>query len=198
MFFCLSGILWDCKKNNPKPDNTNPFEGWKLEGETNDRPGPGFSWRLSTDNQTDGYFDLAADRLFYLNMSSEHTRDVILTVTKRDDSFIDPTFRIYGRFQQCLLMSTPTISSGAFKASGIFQGDGIGSNSLYYGITWTPALSKSPVNSKETYKFKVYIDSKDSLCTEGFVQVDMVAPAVINSKGSYLDGDHLYFVKKSR
>jgi hypothetical protein len=53
MFFCLSGIVLNCKKNNPKPDNTNPFEQWKFEGETSDRPGPGFSWRLTTDKPTD-------------------------------------------------------------------------------------------------------------------------------------------------
>ncbi|MCF0055025.1 hypothetical protein [Dyadobacter sp. CY356] len=198
MFFCLSVILWDCKKKSPKPDNNDPFERWNLQGESGDRPGPGFSWRLSTDNQTDGYFDLAGDRLFYLSNSSEHSREVVLTVTKLDESFIDPTFRIYGRFEQCLLMSKPTISSGAFKESGTFQGNGIGSGVQYSGITWTPTLSKKTVNSKETFKFKVYINSKDSLCTEGFVQVDMVGPAAINSEGSYLDGDHLYFIKKSK
>lgn len=198
MFFCLSVILWDCKKNSPKPDETDPFEGWKLEGETNDRPGPGFSWRLSTDNQSDGYFDLAGDRLFYLSNSGEYSREVTLTVTKRNESSIDPTFRIYGRFQQCLLLSVPAVSSGTFKESGVFEHDGIGSSSLYSGITWTPTLSKSPVNTKETYKFKVYINSKDTLCTEGFVQVDMIAPAPISSQGGYLDGDHLYFVKKRK
>lgn len=200
VFFCLLGIIWSCKKNSPKPDNINPFEEWKFKGESSDRPGPGFSWRLSTDNSTDAnqYFDLAGNRLFYLNTSGGHTREVTLTVTKQGESFIDPSFRIYGRFQQCLLMSTPTVSSGTYKASGIFQGEGIGGSSQYAGFIWTPVLSKSQVNSKETYKFKVYIDSKDSLCTEGFVQVDMVAPAAIYSQGSYLDGDYLYFIKEKK
>jgi len=198
VFFCLLGATWNCKKNSPKPGDDNPFEEWKFEGETSDRPGPGFSWRLSTDNPTDAsqHLDLAGNRLFYLNGSGEHVREVTLTVTKKSESSIDPTFRIYGRFQQCLQISTPVISSGAYKSSGIFQGEGIGSSSQYSGIVWTPVLSKSPVNSKETYKFKVYIDSKDSLCTEGFVQVDMIAPAAINSQGSYSDGDYLYFIKR--
>jgi hypothetical protein len=95
-------------------------------------------------------------------------------------------------------MSTPTVSSGVFKESGTFRRDGIGGSSSFSGMVWTPVLSKSPVNSKATYKFKVYMDSKDSLCTEGFVQADMVAPAEINSVGSYLDGDHLYFIKKKK
>ncbi|MCF0050377.1 hypothetical protein LXM25_09935 [Dyadobacter sp. LJ53] len=198
VFFCLSTIFWDCKKNDPEPDGTNPFDAWKFEGETTDRPGPGYSWRLSVDDQSgaNGYLDLAGDRLFYLNASGEGTREVILTVTKREESSADPSFRIYGRLQQCLLMSAPRVSSGNFTASKLFERESVSNSAKYSGMTWTPALAKSPVNSKATYKFKVYIDSKDSLCTEGFVQVDMVAPAVINSAGSYSDGDHLYFIKR--
>jgi len=198
VFLSLSGIFWDCKKNGPEPDNSNPFEEWKMEGETIGRSGPGFSWRLSADNQTDGHLDLAENRLFYLNTSSGHVREVTLTITKKTESYIDPTFRIYGRFQQCLLMSDPTVSSGGFKASGIFQRDGIIVSSRYSGVAWTPVFAKSSVNSKATYKFKIYIDSKDLLCSEGFVQVDMVIPAAINSEGNYADGDHLYFVKKNK
>jgi hypothetical protein len=198
IFFSLSGIFWDCKKNDPQPDNTDPFEEWKLYGETIGRPGPGFSWRLSTDKQADGHFDLAGDRLFYLDSSGDYIREVTLTITKLDEAPVDPTFRIYGRFQQCLLMTVPTVSSGTFKASGIFQRDGIISNSQYSGMSWSPDMAKSPVNSKAIYKFKVYMNKKDSLCTEGFVQVDMVAPAAINSTASYSDGDHLYFVKRNK
>ena len=199
--FCLSWIFLACKKTSPNPDGTSPFEYWKLHGETIGRPGAGFSWRLSTPGQTDSrdYVDLAGNRLFYLNSSADHIREVTLTITKRDESSIDPTFRLYGRFRQCLLMSTPTASSGSFRASGTFQRDGIGGGGAQYsGILWTPDLAKSPVSGTATYKFKVYFDSKDSLCSEGFVQVDMIAPADINSVGNYSDGDHLYFVKKDK
>jgi len=198
IFFCLTMIFWDCKKNNPEPDASNPFDSWKMEGETSDRSGPGYSWRLSADNQmgTNGYFDLAGNRLFYLSVFSEGIREVTLTVTKREESSFNPSLRIYGRLGQCLKMSAPTVSSGILKASEIFQREGTINSAHYSGITWTPALSQSPINSKATYTFKVYIDDIDSLCTEGFVQVDMVAPAAINSLGSYLDGDYLYFIKK--
>lgn len=195
VFFSLPCIFWDCKKKDPQPGNTDPFGEWKLDGETIGRAGPGFSWRLSTDNQADGHFDLAGDRLFYLVSSADYIREVTLTVTKLNEAPVDPTFRIYGRFQQCLLMTVPTVSSGTFKASGIFQRNGIISNSQYSGMNWSPVMAKSPVNSKATYKFKVYMNKKDSLCTEGFVQVDMVAPAAIISSESYSDGDHLYFIK---
>ena len=200
VFFSLSGIFLDCKKNGPKPNDRNPFDEWKYEGETTDRHGPGFSWRLSVDNQTglNGHVDLGGNRLFYLNVTDDGSREVTLTVTKKEESLINPSFRIYGRFQQCLLMSAPTVSSGAFTSSGIFQRDGIIGSAQYSGNTWTPALAKSPVNSKATYKFRVYIASRDSLCTEGFVQVDMLTPAAINSGGSYPDGDHLYFIKKNK
>ncbi|MCE7044607.1 hypothetical protein [Dyadobacter sp. CY312] len=196
VFSGLCGFLWECKKNDIHPDNTNPFEKWKLHGETVGRSGAGFSWKLSTDNQTDGHFDLAGNRLFYLNKSIDHIREITLTITKLDGRVVDPTFRIYGRFQQCLIMSHPTISSGTFKASGIFQEDDILNSSQYSGMTWTPVLAKSTVGSKETYKCKVYFDEKDSLCTEGFVKVDMISPADIKSVGSYPDGDYLYFIKK--
>jgi hypothetical protein len=194
VFLCLSGFFLNCKRDYPTIDQ---FEEWKLRKETIGRSGPGFLWQLSTEELTDGHFDLAGNRLFYLNTSRDHIREVTLTVTKLNETFQDPTFRIYGRFQQCLLMSTPTVSSGTFNPSGIFQRNDLSTISQYSGITWTPSLSKSLVNSKETYKFKVYMDSKDSLCTEGFIQVDMIAPVIINSQGSYSDGDYLYFVKRN-
>lgn len=199
IFFCLTMILWNCRKKDPEPNSSNPFDSWKMEGETSARSGPGYSWRLSADDQkgTNGYFDLAGNRLFYLNASDSGTREVTLTITKREESLVDPSFRIYGRLGQCLRMSTGTVSSGLSRLSGTFQREGIINSDYYAGITWTPALAQSPVNSKATYSFKVYIDEIDSLCTEGFVQVDMVAPAVINSAGSYLDGDHLYFIKRN-
>jgi hypothetical protein len=189
-------IVWDCKKKNPGPDGNNP--GGEQTGQSSDRPGPGYSWRLTVENQTDpnGHIDIAANRLFYLNASDQFAREVTLTVTKWEESSVNPSFRIYGRFQQCLFMSTPTLSSGDFTASGIFERVGISGSARYSGTIWTPALAKSPVNSKATFKFKVYTDSKDSLCTEGIIQADMTSPATIISEGSYSDGDYLYFVKK--
>jgi hypothetical protein len=196
VFFSLSGVFWDCKKNSPQPGDTDPFGVWKFQGESGDRAGAGYAWRLSPDNETDqnGRFDIASTRLFYLN--DAFVREVTLTVTKREESSFNPSFNIYGRFQQCLLMSDFTVSSGGFAESGIFQRDGMIGSAVYSGITWTPDLAKSPVNTKATCKFKVYIDSQDTLCTEGFVQADMTAPAAVNSAGNYSDGDHLYFVKK--
>ena len=184
LFFVLSGIFLGCKKDSPTPDAANPFDEWKFTGETGARSGPGYSWRLSVSNQADttGHFDLAGNRMFYINAFGATFREVTLTVTKREESSANPSFRIYGRFQQCLLTTAPTASSGDFTASGIFERRGIVNNAQYSGITWTPALAKSPVNSKATYKFGVYIDSKDSLCAEGFLQADMVAPAAIKCR----------------
>ncbi|MHA4739481.1 hypothetical protein [Dyadobacter sp. MSC1_007] len=197
VFFILTLIIWDCKKKNPEPDDDRPGGGHFAP--VGNRTGPGYFWQLTVANQADpnGYTDIAENRLFYLNESDQFAREVTLTVTKREESSVNPSFRIYGRFQQCLLISNPTLSSGDVTPSGIFERVGnTGSSAQYSGITWTPALAKSPVDSKATLKFVVHTDSKDSLCTEGFVQADMIYPAVITSVGSYFDGDYLYFLKK--
>ncbi|MCE6991449.1 hypothetical protein [Dyadobacter sp. CY323] len=196
VFFILSVTIWNCKKKNPEPEVNNPGE-WQF-GEIDDRSGPGYSWRLTVEDQTNanGYIDMASNRLFYLDPGDQFAREVTLTVTKWGESQVNPSFRIYGRFQQCLLMSAPTLSSGGFTGSGLFERTGISGSAQYAGTIWTPALAKSPVNSKATFKFKVYTDSIDSLCTEGFIQADMTFPALITSEGSYGDGDYLYFIKK--
>lgn len=195
-FFIFVLFVSDCKKKNPEPEGNKPGAG--QFGPTGDRSGPGYSWRLTIANQTDpdGHIDIADNRLFYLNESGEFAREVTLTITKWEESSVNPSFRIYGRFQQCLLMSAPTLSSGDVTSSGIFERVENMGSAQYSGIIWTPALAKSPVNSKATFRFKVYIDSKDLLCTEGFVQTDMTHPVVITSAGSYFDGDYLYFLKK--
>jgi hypothetical protein len=196
VFFILPLIIWNCKKKDPEPADNRPRPG--QFGPIGDHTGPGYSWRLTVAGQEDpnGYIDIGDNRLFYLNESDQFAREVTLTVTKWQESSVNPSFRIYGRFKQCLLMSAPTLSSGDHTSSGIFERIGILGSALYSGMAWTPQLAKSPVNSKATFKFKVYTDSKDSLCTEGFVQADMTFPAAINSVGSYFDGDYLYFVKK--
>ncbi len=197
VFLILSVISWDCKKKNPGPDDQNPA-GQRPWGENDERRGPAYSWRLTVDGQTSpgAYIDMPTDRMFYLDASDDFAREVTLTVTKTDESAINPSFRIYGRFQQCLRMSAPTLSSGDYTPSGIFERAGLMGSSQYAGIKWTPELDQSPVNSKATCKFKVYIQEQDAFCTEGFVRADMTFPASIASVGSYPDGDHLYFVKK--
>lgn len=196
LFFIMTLVTWDCKKKNPEPDDNRPGGGQIRP--IGNRKGPGYSWQLTVANQADpnGYIDIAEDRLFYLYKSDQFAREVTLTVTKWEQSSANPTFRIYGRFQQCLLISTPALPSGEVTPSGMFERVGIAGSAQYSGISWTPALAKSPVDTKATLKFKMYTGSNDSLCTDGFLQVDMTYPALITSAGSYFDGDYLYFIKR--
>lgn len=167
-----------------------------IERETIGRAGPGYGWKFSTTNQentSEYYLTPLQDRVYYLKASTSYTRSVTLTVTKTNTEGLVPSFRVYTGQEQCISISSPMVSLGNM-APVTFQ-RGSFQDASYKGYFWSIPLAFSPVGTTATFTFNLSIPP--SSCDEGYVAVDMISPAQINSQFHYWDSDYLYVVKSA-
>lgn len=166
--------------------------------ESSMRNGLGYSYNFSTPNQDtpSEYYETIDTfgnymRQYYLKYSAARKRNITLTVTKTTTNSYTPTFKIYTA-SSCI--NLPVVSSSSGTYTPITYTVPPGQN--YFGYTWTPALSTSPVGSTATLVLNIE-DKLAGSCVEGYIYVDMTSPISVISNGSYFDGDFFAWVEKN-